>query len=311
MAVPSFTSQQLGTAADWSNPVQSWQRLKAAHGGTLNPEQSAYVDQQIGAGTSAANPFAAGSPGTPGATPAPATTLGGFDVSVPNAPAFTAPQRATPGVAMPTLGTIDPYTGPTSFQVPGVEGMYADPGYQWRRDEALKAADRTAAANGTLRGGAQIRAQMGLAGNMASQEYANVFGRARDTTSINAGLASDAFDRSRFERDARYAAGVGDWNRNVAERNDAYDASFRGAEAEYAPGLQTWAGRAAAGQRNAELQFVNPWDQTQFWADLNQRKGEQDAYAGWRNRSTDLDEAFRRYQSDVDTKRFLASIGNF
>ena len=297
MAAPSFTPQQLGTAADWGSPQTAWQRLKAAHGGTLTPDQTTYVDQQIAAGTGAANPFLAmpGTGSTPGTTPAPATTLGNYDVSVPDAPAF--PGSTQP---MPTLGTVDAYAGPTSFTVPGVEGMYADPGYAWRRDEALKASDRAAAAHGTLRGGGQIRAQMDLAGNLASQEYGNVFNRALTTTQTNAGLAGDAYDRSRLERDARFGADIGNFGRGLEERKLAWQPSY-----------DTWSARALANQRNAEIGFGNQYDRETFYANLGQRRDEVGANEAYRRDVYNRDDAWRRYLSEIQQEQFLSQLGNY
>lgn len=102
MAAPSFTPQQLGTAEDWTNPQQSWQRLNAAWGGQLSPEQSAYVNQQIGAGANAANPFSSGgttaydSGGTVGEPNPPGTTTAG--VKPPSPVATPTPSTTITGV---------------------------------------------------------------------------------------------------------------------------------------------------------------------------------------------------------------------
>lgn len=53
----------------------------------------------------------------------------------------------------------------------------ADPGYQFRLGEGMKALDRGAAARGNLLSGAQIKAGQRFAQDFASNEYQNVFNR--------------------------------------------------------------------------------------------------------------------------------------
>lgn len=53
----------------------------------------------------------------------------------------------------------------------------ADPGYQFRLSEGMKALDRGAAARGNLLSGAQIKGSQRFAQNFASAEYQNVFNR--------------------------------------------------------------------------------------------------------------------------------------
>jgi hypothetical protein len=294
-----------------------------------------------GWGTSATGTPGAGTGAGTGAASNRATTLGGFDVSVADAPGFNAPARATPGVAMPTLGNVDAYTGPTAFQMPGYGAAgsgygggnpraidpatgrpysmgqqeqtpdWYDPGARFRLDEASKAMDRAAAAHGTLRGGAQVRGQGELAANLGSQEYQAAFNRAKTVTDTNAGLASDAYDRGRLERDARFDAATGTWNRDSNERNTAYDAAYQNAQAAYKPGYDTWAARSASAQHNAELQYVNPWEKEQFGANLAQRRSEADANDAYRRSSYSGDDAYRYYMANQQNQQFLASLGNY
>lgn len=53
----------------------------------------------------------------------------------------------------------------------------ADPGYQFRLDEGLKALDKQAAARGGLISGAALKAASGYAGDQASAEYQNAYNR--------------------------------------------------------------------------------------------------------------------------------------
>ncbi len=61
----------------------------------------------------------------------------------------------------------------------------ADPGYQFRRDEGLKALDRTAAAKGKLLSGAQFKAASDYNSGLASQEYGNWWDRYTGSVNFN------------------------------------------------------------------------------------------------------------------------------
>jgi hypothetical protein len=63
------------------------------------------------------------------------------------------------------------------FTAPGEEGMKEDPGYQFRLKTSLGALQNSAAARGMLRSGQTLQGFTGLAGEMASQEYQNVYNR--------------------------------------------------------------------------------------------------------------------------------------
>lgn len=52
-------------------------------------------------------------------------------------------------------------------------GFTATPGYQFRRDEGIKALDRSAAARGTLRSGGQMKAVQRFGDGLASDEWNN------------------------------------------------------------------------------------------------------------------------------------------
>ena len=60
---------------------------------------------------------------------------------------------------------------------PGFDGFKASPGYQFRLSEGLKAIERSASANGSLRGGATMKAIGRYADNTASAEYENFANR--------------------------------------------------------------------------------------------------------------------------------------
>ncbi len=72
------------------------------------------------------------------------------------------------------LGQLD---NPAFQQKFGMADFQADPGYNFRLQEGTKALERSAAARGTMGGGATMKALAGYNQNMASNEYANAYNR--------------------------------------------------------------------------------------------------------------------------------------
>lgn len=73
--------------------------------------------------------------------------------------------------ALPELVAASRYTPFTMQQ------FQADPGYQFRLQEGMKALDRTAAARGGLLSGATLRGAQRYGQDLGSQEYTNAFNR--------------------------------------------------------------------------------------------------------------------------------------
>lgn len=69
----------------------------------------------------------------------------------------------------PTYGSMGKSFGASDFQ--------ADPGYQFRLDQGMKALDRTAAARGGLISGQALKAASGFSGQQASDEYQSAYNR--------------------------------------------------------------------------------------------------------------------------------------
>ena len=86
----------------------------------------------------------------------------------------------------------DPFSY-ADFKVPGAEGMYADPGYQFRLDQGRKQLEASAAGRGLLRTGGTLKGLMDYGQNAASQEYGNVFNRALQTYGTNRSNAADIY----------------------------------------------------------------------------------------------------------------------
>lgn len=63
------------------------------------------------------------------------------------------------------------------YQDFGMAQFQADPGYQFRMSEGLKALERSAAARGLLQSGGTLKGTMQYGQNLASSEYENAFSR--------------------------------------------------------------------------------------------------------------------------------------
>jgi len=72
-------------------------------------------------------------------------------------------------------------TGPVGYgdlmETFGVDDFEADPGYQFRLSEGIKALDRSAASRGSVLSGGQIKAAERYGSDLASQEYMNAYNR--------------------------------------------------------------------------------------------------------------------------------------
>lgn len=82
---------------------------------------------------------------------------------------------ANPG----TEGSTWEFTGDPdgSKRTAALNAFQVSPGYQFRKTEGINALDRSAAARGSLRSGAQMKAVQGFGDNLASAEYGDQFGR--------------------------------------------------------------------------------------------------------------------------------------
>lgn len=78
-----------------------------------------------------------------------------------------------------TEGSTWEFTGDPdgSKRAAAMNAFQTSPGYQFRKTEGINALDRSAAAKGTLRSGAQMKAVQGFGDNLASAEWGDQFGR--------------------------------------------------------------------------------------------------------------------------------------
>ncbi|MEK9722049.1 MAG: hypothetical protein VW405_01015 [Rhodospirillaceae bacterium] len=121
------------------------------------------------------------------------------------------------------------------FKAPGAEGMYADPGYQFRLDEGRKALEASAAARGVTRSGGNLTDILKYGQQMASAEYGNTFNRAMQSYGVNRTNAKDAYDTN-------------------------YGNAYQRAMDAYSPQLMSWQTEMAAKQGAANRAFDRAWD---------------------------------------------------
>lgn len=203
-----------------------------------------------------------------------------------------------PGYEGPDYNRADPYEAQRydtygEFRPPTVEEMETDPGYQFRVREGNRALENSAAAKGMLRGTNTLRDIVGYNQDLASQEYGNVYGRARETYGLNRDEYRYGDTTNRDE--GRFAYGA-----NRDENRYGYEQDSANAQLRYAPGLMSWQARNAANQRQGELGWDRDWQRETYNRD--------DA----RNRyQYGRDDDYRRWMEDQQNRRFLVTQGNY
>ena len=83
----------------------------------------------------------------------------------------------------------------------------AGPGYQWAVDQAIANADRGAAARGSLSSGGTRAAEIGLASNLANQEWSNYLNRFSPLASLAGSAASGISGVNTSAAGTNYQAG--------------------------------------------------------------------------------------------------------
>lgn len=209
------------------------------------------------------------------------------------APTFNAPKWQAPTGTAPTLNM------PGQFQAPDPSAINTDPSYQFRLNQGLQALQNSRSAQGTLRGGATLKALTEFGQNAASQEYQNIYNRSRDVYDANAARAQAIYGA---QRDA-YSA-------DATERQNAFNAGFRGAEAEYAPQNATWQATNLAGQRGAEMNWQRGWDREVYDRDAAFREADSARNDAYRWGAYRGDDSFRRDQMDLQNRQWLVEQGN-
>ena len=156
--------------------------------GTFTPGYYQDSGQEGGSDTYIEPTFVPGAAAAPGAGALAMPTREQFTTSMPvdqlrvdpNSPDFGRYAGDFAGSAETTLpGAFTPGAEsalPAAFT--GEVDLQADPGYQFRLSEGLKALDRQAAARGGLISGSALKASSRYGQDMASQEYGNAYNRA-------------------------------------------------------------------------------------------------------------------------------------
>ncbi len=103
------------------------------------------------------------------------------DENTINANKLLDPYRESGDVATNQL-TQGLQTGGDFNKTPGMADLQIDPGYEFRRQQAQKALEGSAAARGNALGGNAYGQILGLNSNLASQEYQNAFNRFQTST---------------------------------------------------------------------------------------------------------------------------------
>jgi hypothetical protein len=166
------------------------------------------------------------------------------------------------------------------FEAPTAEGMYADPGYQFRMQQGVKALEATKAGEGKYLSGETMRDLMTYGQGLASQEYGNVFNRAHTTYQTNRGNAADTWDRN-----------------------------FRLRQTEYAPQLATWDARTGAMRDREGLEFDRAWQREVYMNDDAFRKAVFASDDEFRRAVNAENNAWKRELMMEERLRFLAGRG--
>lgn len=137
----------------------------------------------------------------------------------------------------------------------GMSDFQADPGYQFRMDEAMKALNRSAASRGQLFSGGTLKDLQGYSQGLASQEYGNAYNRFNN-------------DRSQRFNQLAALAGIGQ-TANGQLMQGGMNAVNNMSNAALQAGNAASAGAAAQGNiwGNFANNMGNYWQQ---WAQMNQ-----------------------------------------
>ena len=199
-----------------------------------------------------------------------------------DAPAFEFEAEAyVPGEAFRAYEQPDPFSyaafeAPAPFEAPtGEELLAADPGYQFRLSEGLRALENRAAQRGTLRSGATLQALMDYGQDTASQEYDKAYNRASQDYErayrnrlqdyqVNRANLADAYATNLGARERGYGLSRDTDLMNEARQRDAYMQNYRNryqvAQDRYRPELATWQADQAARGGAARRTFDRQWD---------------------------------------------------
>lgn len=151
------------------------------------------------------------------------------------------------------------YTGPTA------EELAADPSYQFVRKQALGAVEGAAGAQGMSRTSRKYQGMATLAGDLASQQYENVY------------------------------------NRGLGEHRYGYEQNVAGADTNFGAAVANWEGLNARNQRGAELTFDRNWQRELYGRDDARTREFFNRDDAWRRYQfdTNMAESRRRFLANL------------
>jgi hypothetical protein len=164
----------------------------------------------------------------------PIQTFDGAASSGPGAPPAASPASPMPTYQGPAFTGPDPYS-PEAIEAAQIHrdfggvseaDLNADPSFKFRLNQSLGAMQNSAASKGLLKSGATLKGLSDYAGQAASQEYGNVYGRKygeyltnlqTDQYNANNRLGTDQFNASRRDAAAQnnFGNSLAGWQANT------------------------------------------------------------------------------------------------
>lgn len=161
----------------------------------------------------AKNPGNKGESKTPSFADASPFPSGAPKYNFAKAPTFTAPE----------------FKWNETFQAPDYNSLASDPGFNFRKNQALGAMQSSAAAKGFLRTGATVKDLGNYASDYASQELNNLFNRNLSSYNTRFGTARDIFDRYYTGKKDEFTPKYGEWQTLTAAEQHAKDLAWQAA----------------------------------------------------------------------------------
>ncbi len=173
-----------------------------------------------------------------------------YGQNAPGAPSVSAPGALDTAAVDAALGRFDPYmnAGEQSLNamldMTGLGGggydFKATPGYDFRRDEGMRAVEGSAAARGGLYSGGNLRQLQDLGDQLAAQEYQAVYGRlaGQSAQGMNAANMNAQGQNQLLGTQANYDASLYGTAAGLAAQNYATDSGNYRANLNALTGLQ-------------------------------------------------------------------------
>ena len=172
-----------------------------------------------------------------------------------------------PAYQQPEDFSYAPFVAPS-----GEEVLTEDPGYQFRRDEGLRAMEASAASRGTLRSGATIKGLIDYGANVASQEYEKSFNRRLLGYQTNLGREQDAYGTNLRAGQWGYETNLGAAERAYGTQAENaykeyitnYNNRYGLAQDRYKAPFRTWEEEQLAGRQASRDQWGRQWDAYEY-----------------------------------------------